>query len=174
MALYRFGDRVPRIGRSTWVSDSAQIIGDVEIGADCYVGHGVILRGDYGSISIGDGSAVEEYAVVHIRPEGLSRIGKSVTIGHGAVIHCNQIDDFAVIGMGAVLSFGVKIGSWAIVAEGCVVSHNMEIPAEKIAAGVPAKIVKQVEPSHKAFWTYGKQLYVDLAHRYPNELERID
>ena len=173
MALYRFGDRVPTIGKCTWVSDSAQVIGDVEIGADCYVGHGVILRGDYGSIRIGDGSAVEENAVVHIRPKGLSEIGNSVTIGHGAIVHCNRIGDFAVIGMGAVLSFGAVIGTWAIVAEGSVVSRDMRIPAEVIAAGVPAKVVEQVQSRHKSFWKYGKQLYVDLAHMYPEKLERI-
>jgi len=173
MALYRFGDRLPKVGEGTWVSDSARVIGDVVIGRDCYIGHGVILRGDYGSIEIGDGSAVEENAVVHIRPDGLSSIGRSVTIGHCAVVHCGQIGDFAVIGMGAVLSFDAKIGPWAIIAEGCVVSRGMEIPGGMIAAGVPAEVIQEVQPHHKDFWTYGKRLYVDLAHRYPNELERI-
>ncbi len=120
-----------------------------------------------------DGSAVEENVVAHIRPEGLSRIGKSVTIGHGAVVHSRQIEDFAVIGMGAVLSFDTRIGTWAIVAEGCVVPRTMEIPPGVIVAGVPAEVIREVQPHHKDFWIYGKQLYVDLAHRYPEELERI-
>ena len=174
MALYRFGSGAPSVGEGTWVSDSAQVIGDVSIGRDCYIGHGVILRGDYGSIRVGHGTAIEENATVHIRPDGLSVIGNLVTIGHSAVIHCSQIEDMAVIGMGAVLSFDVRIGRWAIVAEGCVVPHAMEIPAEKMAAGVPARIVQDVQSHHKEFWTRGKQLYVDLAHRYPEELKRID
>ena len=173
MALYRFEDRIPKVGENSWVSDSARVIGDVVIGSDCYIGHGAILRGDYGSIQIGDGSAVEENAVVHIHPEGLSTLGKSVTLGHGAIVHCGCIEDFAVIGMGAVLSFEAKIGKWAIVAEGCVVPRGMEIPAEKISTGVPAKIVQNVEQHHKDFWTYGKQLYVKLAHKYPKEFEQI-
>jgi carbonic anhydrase/acetyltransferase-like protein (isoleucine patch superfamily) len=100
MALYQYGDRVPRIGKNVYVSDSARVIGDVEIGDECYIGHGVILRGDYGSIRLGSGTAVEENAVIHIRPDGLSMLGERVTIGHGAIIHGDRIDDFAVIGMG--------------------------------------------------------------------------
>jgi len=173
MALYRFGSRVPSCGDGTWISGSAQVIGDVVIGADCYIGHGVILRADYGSIRIGQGTAIEENTTVHINPDGLSVIGNRVTVGHGAVIHCRRIDDLAVIGMGAVLSFDVRIGRWAIVAEGSVVPRGVEIPAEKVVAGVPAKIVGDVQTHHKEFWTHGKQLYVDLAHRYPQEFERI-
>lgn len=173
MALYRFGTGVPSVGDGTWISDSAQVIGDVGIGRDCYIGHGVILRADYGSIRIGDGTAIEENATVHINPDSLSFIGDRVTIGHGAVIHCRHIEDLAVIGMGAVLSFDVRIGRWAIVAEGCVVPRAMEVPAEKIVAGVPARIVQDVQPHHKEFWNHGKQLYIDLARRYPEKLERI-
>lgn len=174
MALYRFGSRVPSFGEGTWISDSARVIGDVVIGGDCYIGHGVILRGDYGSIRIGHGTAIEENATVHINPNSLSVIGDRVTIGHAAVIHCSQIEDLAVIGMGAVLSFDVRIGRWAILAEGCVVPRGVEIPAETVVAGVPAKKVQDVQARHKEFWTRGKQLYVDLAHQYAVDYERID
>jgi carbonic anhydrase/acetyltransferase-like protein (isoleucine patch superfamily) len=174
MALYRFGDRRPTVARAAYVSDSARVIGDVVIGEECYIGHGVILRGDYGSIHIGPGTAIEENAVVHIRPDGISRIGERVTIGHGAVIHGNLIADFAVIGMGAVISFDAEIGTWCIVGEGCVVPQGKRIPAGTMVMGIPAKISGTVEQRHKDFWTYGKQLYVDLAKRYPRELERIE
>jgi carbonic anhydrase/acetyltransferase-like protein (isoleucine patch superfamily) len=173
VAVYRFGSRVPSIGEGTWISDSAQVIGDVTIGRDCYVGHGVILRGDYGSIRIGYGTAIEEGAIVHINPDRVSSIGSRVTIGHGAIVHSREIEDLAVIGMGAVLSFDVRIGSWAIVAEGCVVPRGVAIPAEKVAAGVPARIVRDVEAHEREFWTYGKRLYVDLAREYPEKLERV-
>jgi carbonic anhydrase/acetyltransferase-like protein (isoleucine patch superfamily) len=174
MALYRFGNRVPAVGRGAWVSDSARVIGDVVISEDCYVGHGVVLRGDYGSIHLGPGTAVEENATVHIRPDGLSTLGERVTVGHGAILHCNRIDDCAVVGMGAVLSFDVEVGCWAIVAEGCLVPSGMKIPAGKIATGVPARLTGDVQKRHKDFWNYGKQLYVDLARKYPKEFERID
>ena len=174
MALYRFGDRRPTIGEGCFVSDSARVIGDVVLGSGCYVGHGAVLRGDYGSIRIGAGSAIEENATLHIRPGGLLVLGQSVTVGHGAIIHGKHIGDNAVIGMGAVISFDVEVGEWAIVAEGCVVPSGGTVPAAKIATGVPAQISGDVEPRHKEFWTYGKQLYQDLAHLYPEKYERID
>lgn len=174
MALYRFGDRKPEIGKGSWVSDSARVIGNVVIGEDCYIGHGAVLRGDYGDIRIGDGSAIEENATLHIRPGGTLDIGKAVTVGHGAILHCNKIGDNAVIGMGAVVSFDVEVGEWTIVAEGCVVPAGGEAPAGKIMVGVPAQVAGDVQPRHKEFWTYGKQLYQNLAHLYPGRYERID
>ena len=174
MALYRFGERMPTVARDTYVSDSARVIGDVVIGEECYIGHGVILRGDYGSIQIGPGTAIEENAVVHIRPDGISRIGERVTIGHGAVIHGNLIADNAVVGMGAIICFDAEIGTWCIVGEGCVVPNGERIPAGKMVVGIPARIIGDVQQRHKEFWIYGKQLYVDLAKRYPRELARID
>ena len=86
------------------------MIGDVVIGDNCYIGHGAILRGDYGAIVVGSGTAVEEGVVVHAPPDRYCRIGKRVTIGHGAVIHAASIGDSAVIGMGAVLSIESEIG----------------------------------------------------------------
>lgn len=173
MALYRFGERVPQVAPAAYVSDSARVIGDVAIGEECYIGHGVILRGDYGSIVIGSGTAIEENAVVHIRPNGISTIGRHVTIGHGAVLHGNIIADYAVIGMGAIICFDVEIGEWCIVGEGSVVPNGQRIPPGKTVMGVPAEIVGEVQQKHKDFWVYGKQLYVDLAKRYPQELEQI-
>ena len=173
MGLYRFGDRIPVVERDAYVSESAQVIGDVVIESDCYIGHAAIVRGDYGSIRIGAGTAVEENATIHIRPHGESLIGKKVTIGHGAIVHCNRIDDFVVIGMGSILSFDVEIDEWAIVGEGCVVPAGMRVPSEKIIMGVPAKIAGEVQQSQKDFWLYGKQLYIDLAHRYGKDFERI-
>jgi carbonic anhydrase/acetyltransferase-like protein (isoleucine patch superfamily) len=174
MALYQYGDCIPKIGRDVYVSDSARVIGDVEIGDGCYIGHGAILRGDYGSIRLGAGTAIEENAVIHIRPDGLSILGERVTVGHGAILHGDLIDDFAVIGMGAVLSLNVVIGKWAIVGEGSVLPSNTRIDPEKFVTGVPGKVTGDVQPRHKEFWTWGKQLYVDLAKSYKEKLKRLE
>jgi len=173
MAIYRYGDRVPRIGRDSYVSDTAVVIGDVTIGDNCYVGHGSILRGDYGSIKIGCGTAIEENALLHIRPDGLLELAEKVTVGHGAMIHGKLIKSYAVIGIGAVIGFDVVVGPWSIVAEGCVVTAGSVIADEKIVAGTPFKIIGNTLDRHKKFWTYGKQLYIDLAKEYPDKLERI-
>jgi carbonic anhydrase/acetyltransferase-like protein (isoleucine patch superfamily) len=167
--LYRFDGKQPMVGEGTYVSDIARVIGDVVIGSNCYVGHGAILRGDYGRIEIGDGTAVEEGAIVHAPPGETNRIGQRVTIGHGAVVHGRFIGDRAVIGMGAILSIWSEIGEGAIVAEGSVVKLKQTIPSSVVAAGNPAQIVREVSAKDAEFWSWGKQLYVDLAKKYLDE-----
>ena len=95
--LYKFDGKQPTVGNDTYVSDIATVIGDVVIGSNCYIGHGAILRADYGRIEIGDGTAIEEGVVVHAPPGDTNRIGRRVTIGHGAVVHGKQIGHQAVI-----------------------------------------------------------------------------
>ena len=166
--LYQFDGKRPTVGEKAYVSDTARVIGDVVIGDHCYIGHGAILRGDYGRIEIGSGTAVEEGVIVHAPPGDVNHIGQHVTIGHGAVVHGKQIGDFAVVGMGAILSIFSELGQWAIIAEGSVVKMKQSIPAQVVAAGNPAKIVRDLSEKDQEFWTWGKQLYVDLAEKYLN------
>lgn len=173
MAVYQYGQKIPQIGKDSYISDSARVIGDVTIGDNCYIGHGAIVRGDYGKIIIGTGTAIEENAILHIRPHGILELEDRVTVGHGAIIHGKLIKSHAVIGIGSVLGFDVVIGAWSIVAEGCVVPQKTIIPDEKITGGVPFKIIGDVKQKHKDFWTYGKQLYIDLAKEYPEKLKRL-
>jgi carbonic anhydrase/acetyltransferase-like protein (isoleucine patch superfamily) len=164
--LYKFDGRQPVVGETSYVSDTARVIGDVLIGDHCYIGHGAILRGDYGRIEIGNGTAVEEGAIVHAPPADLNRIGQKVTIGHGAVVHGKHVGDCAVIGMGAILSIWSEIGTWTIVAEGCVVKLKQTIPDRVVVAGNPAKVVREVKEKDREFWRKGKQIYIDLAEKY--------
>jgi len=174
MALYRFSGREPTIGEGAYVSELAMVIGDVRIGDNCYVGHGTVLRGDYGTIEIGPGTAVEEGTVIHAPPGGTCHIGKSVTLGHGCIVHGDDIGDYALIGLGAVVSLNAIVGSWTIVAEGCVVKNKGEIPEKVVVAGNPARIVRNIEHRDVEYWTWVKQLYVDLAHQYLREgMEKI-
>ena len=164
--LYAFDGREPEVGEEVYVSDHAIVIGDVRIGQGCYVGPGAILRGDYGRIEIGGGTAVEEGVIIHAPPQGVCQIGEKVTLGHGAIIHASSIGDLAVIGMGAVLSLGVKVGERTIVAEGAVVRMNQKVPPRVVVAGNPAKIIRDVALEDEERWTKGKQLYIDLAQKY--------
>lgn len=164
--LYKFDEKQPVVGKNSYVSDIAQVIGDVVIGDNCYIGHGAILRGDYGRIEIGDGTAVEEGVIVHAPPNGLNSIGKKVTIGHCAVVHGKRIGNQAVIGMGAVISIWSEIGEWAIIAEGSIVKLRQIIPPNIVAAGNPAKIVRRLSDKDKKNWSWGKQNYIDLAKKY--------
>ena len=164
--LYKFDGKQPVVGKKSYVSDIARVIGDVVIGDNCYIGHGAILRGDYGRIEIGNGTAVEEGAIIHAPPGDVNRIGEKVTIGHGAVVHGKKIGNYAVVGMGAIVSILSEIGEWAIVAEGSVVKWKQSIPPRVVAAGNPAKVVRELSDKDQEFWTWGKQVYVELAEKY--------
>ena len=172
---YSFDGRQPRIGTDTYVSEHALVIGDVTIGDSCYIGHGAILRGDYGSINIGQGTAVEEGVIVHAPPGETSEIGERVTMGHGAIIHSASIGRLSVIGMGAILSIRSVIGENTIIAEGGVVKMKQVIPGNVVAGGNPAKIIRAIAPKDIEFWTWGKDLYINLAKEYLEKgMHRVD
>jgi carbonic anhydrase/acetyltransferase-like protein (isoleucine patch superfamily) len=164
--LYAFDGKSPETGKETYVSEKALVIGNVKIGDNCYIGHGAILRGDYGSIFIGPGSAVEEGVIIHAPPNEASLIGERVTIGHGAIVHSAKIGDFSVIGMGAVLSIRSEIGANTIIAEGAVVKMRQIIPDGVVAGGNPARVLRTISKKDIEFWEWGKQLYIDLAKKY--------
>ena len=175
MPIYEFENKKPRIGKGTFIFQSADVIGDVTIGENCYVGPGARIRGDYGSIKIGNDTAIEENVVIHARPNEKTTIGDSVTIGHAAIIHNSTIHDWAIIGMGAIVSDYADIGEWAVVAEGAVVKNKTKVPDKSIAVGVPAKVVAEITSDYKKQWTEYKKIYSDLARkRFPNSLKSID
>jgi carbonic anhydrase/acetyltransferase-like protein (isoleucine patch superfamily) len=168
MTVESFEGKTPRIGDGCWVHPSADVLGDVTIGARCWIGPGARLRGDYGTIVLGDCCAVEDNAVVHARPGETCTIGSWVTLGHGCVVHNVQLlGDYAVVGMNAVVSDWAEVGEWAVVAEGAVVRQRAVVPAARIAAGVPARLLdREVDEEYRAAWRGFKQIYVDLCARY--------
>jgi carbonic anhydrase/acetyltransferase-like protein (isoleucine patch superfamily) len=175
MSIYEFENKKPHIGKGTFIFKSADIIGDVTIGENCYIGPGARLRGDYGSIRIGDNTAVEDNVIIHARPNDATHIGEYVTIGHGSIIHNALIHNWAIIGMGAIVSDWAEIGEWAVVAEGAVVKNKQHVPKRTIAVGVPAKVVSEVSLDYKNQWTHYKKIYRDLARqRFPASLRQID
>ncbi|MGD8540590.1 MAG: gamma carbonic anhydrase family protein [Candidatus Aminicenantes bacterium] len=176
MALYAFEGQKPQVGEGSFVAESATVIGSVAIGKNVYVGHGVILRGDYGQIIVGDGTALEEGVIVHARPKDKTMFGQRVTVGHGAMIHNATIKDFAVIGMRSTISDFSIVGEWAIIGEMSLVKRNQEIPDGSVAVGSPAKVIGKVTAEQKEFWSYGKELYIEMAERYrtPGAFERIE
>jgi len=161
-----FDGKTPISGKGTYVSETAIVIGDVRIGNDCYIGHGAIIRGDYGAIEIGDETSVEEGAIIHAPPNDVCRIGSGVIIGHGAIVHSKKIGNCVLIGMGAVLSIRSEIGDGSVVAEGCIVKRKQKVEQNIVVGGNPAKKIREVSKKERDFWEYSKRLYVDLAHKY--------
>lgn len=167
-----FEGKTPQIGAGTYVHPSADVFGDIRIGSGCWIGPGARLRGDYGRIVIGDNTSVEDNCVIHARPDEQTTVGDWVTVGHGAIIHNATVHDYALLGMGSIISDWAIVGEWAVVGEGAVVRQNQEIPPDAIAVGTPARLLdKKVAPEFKQQWTEFKKVYVDLARRYQKGLK---
>jgi len=173
MTLYRFDGKEPRIGERTYVSSSAEVIGDVEIGGQCYIGPGAKIRGDYGRIAIGNGTSIEENCVLHARPNEACEVGSLVTVGHGSILHNCTVKDYAIIGMGAIVSDYAIVGVWSVIGEGCVVKNNQVIEDRKVAVGVPARIAGEITDEYQNLWTKYKNIYVELAKKYHERLQLV-
>ncbi len=165
MVIYEFEGKRPKIGAGCYVYEEATIIGDVTIGEKCYIGPGAVIRGDYGTVKIGSRTPIEENCIVHARPDDVCTIGNDVTVGHGAIIHNATLEDWCVIGMGAIVSDYARVGEWAVIGEGAVVKNKDIIESGQIAVGVPAKAVAPVTDEYKELWTRYKGLYAELAEK---------
>jgi carbonic anhydrase/acetyltransferase-like protein (isoleucine patch superfamily) len=131
----------PRVHESAFIDDSAQVIGDVEIGEESSVWPHAVVRGDVHSIRIGRRTNVQDGTVVHVmRRTHATAIGDDITIGHAAIIHGCTIEDQCLIGMGAILLNGCRIGTRSIVAAGSLVVEGMETPPGSLVMGSPAKV----------------------------------
>jgi len=164
--IYRIDGKDSVIGSTTYVSETATIIGDVRVGERCYIGPGATLRADHGTIEVGNETAVEEGVIIHTLPDQVCSIGNGVILGHGAIIHCKAIHDSVVIGMGAVLSMQVEVGRGSVIAEGAIVKQGEKIPELVVFAGNPAKKVKDISEREIEWSNRGRQGYVDLAMKY--------
>ena len=176
MTVSSFEGKRPRIGEGTYIHPSADVFGDVTIGKGCWIGPGARIRGDYCTILIGDYTSVEDNCVIHGRPGETTTIGSWVTLGHGCIVHtATMVNDYAIVGMRAVISDWTTVGEWAVVGEGAVVKQRQEIPAEHIAVGIPAKVLdKKVDDEYKQVWMHFKRTYVDLASRYQSGLVTLE
>lgn len=135
----------PEVHKSSFVAKTAIIIGDVKIGENCGVYPYAVIRGDQNSIRIDNGSNVQDCCVIHVNSEHKVKIGKNVSIGHGAIIHGATIEDNVIIGMNATVMNGCKIGSGSIIGANALVTEGKEIPENSLVIGVPGKVIKQDE-----------------------------
>lgn len=171
--IYEFEGRVPKISDRAYVHESAVVIGNVTISDGVWVGPNATIRGDYGTIEIGENSAVEDNVVIHARPGEMTRIGKWVTIGHGSIVHTATVNDYVVIGMGSVITDYAVVGTWAVLAEGSVVKIRQVVEPETVVAGVPAQPKMKVTEEYKKQWIEFKKIYVSFTERYKKGLKTI-
>jgi carbonic anhydrase/acetyltransferase-like protein (isoleucine patch superfamily) len=137
---------LPRVHPTAYIDDSAQVIGDVEIGEESSVWMCVVIRGDVHRIRIGRRSNVQDGTVVHVMKETHpTTIGDDVTIGHAAVIHGCTIERQCLVGMGAIPLNGVVIGTGSIVAAGTLIPEGSVIPPRSLVMGSPGKVRRQLD-----------------------------
>jgi carbonic anhydrase/acetyltransferase-like protein (isoleucine patch superfamily) len=142
---------LPRVHPTAFIDDSAQLIGDVEIGEESSVWMAVVVRGDVNAIRIGRRTNVQDGTVVHVMIDRHpTTVGDNVTIGHAAVVHGCTIEDQCLIGMGAILLNGAHIGAHSIVAAGALIPEGMKVPAKSLVMGSPAKVKRLLTHSEIA------------------------
>ncbi len=139
--LRPYRGQLPRVHPSAFIDDSAQVIGDVEIGEHSSVWMCVVIRGDVHRIRIGRRSNIQDGTIVHVMKDTHPTvIGDDVTVGHAAVVHGCTIEDRCLIGMGAILLNGVTVGTGSIIAAGTLLPEGMQVPPRSLVMGAPGKV----------------------------------
>ena len=158
--LRPFRGVLPRVHPTAFIDDSAQVIGDVEIGEESSVWMAAVIRGDVHRIRIGRRSNIQDGSVVHVmRGTHPTTVGDNVTVGHGALLHGCTIEDRCLIGIGAILLNGAHIGTGSIVAAGTLIVEEMKVPPRSLVMGSPGKVKRPLTDAEV-------ESIQDLADRY--------
>jgi len=174
--IYNYKDLKPKLGKNTWVAESADVIGDVECGEDCSIWFGTVIRGDVHYIKIGDRVSIQDLSMVHVthhkkadRSDGNPTIiGDDVTIGHRVMLHGCTIEDACLIGMSATILDGAVIGKESIVGAGSLVTKNKKFPPRSLIMGSPAKVVRELNEAEIKELYASASRYVEFKNGYVN------
>ncbi|MBS1911571.1 MAG: gamma carbonic anhydrase family protein [Bacteroidetes bacterium] len=162
-----FEGAVPRIHPSAFIASGARIIGDVEIGELCSIWFNVVIRGDVHSIRIGRRTNIQDLTMCHVTHRRYSlTIGDDVTVGHSAVLHGAVIHDRVLVGMGAKVLDNSVVESDSLIAAGAVVREGFRVPSGTLVAGVPAKVVRELNESERAAVAQGALNYESYVARF--------
>lgn len=172
MAIYALGERTPTIDPDAFVHPDAVVIGDVTIGPHSSIWPCAVLRGDYGRITVGEATSVQDGAVIHATADLPTEIGSWVVIGHLAHIEGAVIEDRTLIGVGSKVLHRARVRTGATVGANAVVTNDMEVPERGLAVGVPA--VVKADRSRPEFIEAAAQVYVANCERYRVGLRRLD
>ena len=165
LRVYAIDGIVPVVDPTAYVHPTAVLIGDVIVGPGCYIGPAACLRGDFGRLIIERGANVQDTCVMHGFPGTDTVVEEDGHIGHGAVLHGCRIGRNALIGMNAVIMDNAVVGESAIVAACAFVKAGAEIPPRSLAAGTPAKVIRELSDAEIAWKADGTRTYQDLARR---------
>ncbi|WP_291765425.1 gamma carbonic anhydrase family protein [Caldivirga sp. UBA161] len=166
MPIISFNGKVPRIGRGVFIANTAYVIGDVDVGDEVSLWPYAVVRGDEDSISIGRFSNLQDHVVVHTDRGIRTVIGEGVTIGHRAIVHGARINDYVLVGMGAILLNNAEVGEYSIIGAGAVVTEGTRIPPRSVAVGVPARVIRSVTDDDVRRIIDNYKAYLELAKLY--------
>jgi len=172
MAIYRLGDLVPSVHPEAYVHPDAVVIGDVTIGPESTIWPQAVLRGDYGTITVGARTSIQDGTVVHAGPGFPTVVGDGCVVGHLAHLEGCTLEDDSLVGSGSVVLHHAVIGTGATVGANAVIPNNMEVPAGALALGVPATI--RPDRSDRGMIRLSADEYVTNGHRFRELLVRLD
>lgn len=170
MPYYAIDGIRPVIHPDSFVHPTAVVIGDVIVGAGCYVGPCAVLRGDFGRLILEEGANLQDTCVMHGFPNTDTVVERNGHIGHGAVLHGCRIKENALIGMNSVIMDGAEVGHSSIVAAMSFVKANMIIPEKQLVAGTPARIIRALSEQEIAWKEAGTGTYHELTRRCQQSL----
>ncbi len=173
MPLYALGDVEPTIHPDAYVHPDAVVIGDVRIGAESSVWPCAVLRGDDGSIVVGERTSIQDGTVVHTTPMWPTIVGDDCVIGHNAHLEACTIEDGALVGSGAVVLHRAVVRTEALVGANALVTNDTEVPSRAMALGVPA-VIKEARVDPEVMIRLGAVSYVQRSHRFRREMRRLD
>lgn len=174
MAIYSLDGKQPKLPAGFYyVAESAQVIGNVILEEGAGIWFGAVLRGDNESITVGEGSNIQENCVLHTDLGFPLLIGKGCTIGHAAILHGCTIGNNSLVGMGATVLNGAKIGENCLIGAGALVTEGKVIPDNSLVVGSPAKVVKTLGADSEAMLKLSANHYVENARRFAKGLARI-
>ncbi|HEY5704969.1 MAG TPA: gamma carbonic anhydrase family protein [Terrimicrobiaceae bacterium] len=161
-----FLGRSPRLAPSAFIAPGAFVAGDVTIGEEASVWPGCSLRGDIAPIVIGAHSNIQDGSVIHVADDLPAIVGEWVTVGHKAIVHACEIGDEVLIGMGAIILDGAKIGARCIIGANATVTMHMEIPPGSLVLGSPATVKKTLSEEEQSGIRRWAERYVTLSRAY--------
>jgi phenylacetic acid degradation protein len=172
--VYSIDGLVPVVHPSAFVHESAVLVGDVIVAARAYIGPCACLRGDFGRIVVEEGANVQDACTLHGFPGKDTVVGPEATIGHGAVLHGCVIARGALVGMNAVVNDNAEVGEEAMVAALAFVKAEAKIPARALAAGIPARVLRELSAEELQWKKDNLLLYQKLAERSSKTLRRVE
>ena len=170
--LARHLGKTPDISRAIFVASNATINGDVVLGAGSSVFYGAVLRGDIQEIRVGEGTNIQDNAIVHLADDYAALIGAWCTIGHAAIIHACTIGDECLIGMGATVLDGAQIGARSIIGANALVPQRFACPPGSMVYGSPAKVVRPLTDAEQAGLRPWAEKYVEVARAHASLARR--